>query len=113
MKRGRSQLVLYWDRECKKPIERMPSDEPVDLGETILDGDKKVIEFFLKNEGDRTFYLTNIQTTKRPDLKINFEVTKIRPNQVIPVYLEWDTARAVDDLKFEFLLDGKFYPFGD
>ena len=113
MPRGRSQLVLYWDRQCTKPIERIRTEDPIDLGETILDGDTKIIGFFLKNEGDRTFYLTNIQTTKRPDLKVNFEAQKIRPGQVIPCYLEWDTAKAVDDLKFEFTLDGKFYPFGD
>lgn len=112
MNRGRSQLVLYWDRDCKKPIEKMANDEPIDLGETILDGEKRLIEFFVKNEGDRAFYMTKLDTTKRPDYKVQFEATKILPGQVIPVYLEWDTSKAVDDLKFEFTLDGKFYPFG-
>ncbi len=120
MPRGQVRLRMYWDQECKKPVDQ-PMDEherpiPVDLGEvSYVEGGRKTFELYLRNEGDRTYYIGNIRATDRPDLTIIFEAERriIKPRQVIPLQVIWEMSKAQDDLRFDFGLEGKFYVFGD
>ena len=120
MARGQVKLRMYWDLECRKPLDQ-PMDEherpiPVDLGEvSYVEGGHKSFDLYLRNEGDRTYYIININATNRPDLTIIFNAERriIKPRQMIPLQVIWDMSKAQDDLRFDFGLEGKFYVFGD
>ncbi len=110
MTRGVSRLVLYWDPECTKPVGKK---EAVDLGDTVLDGEKQVFIFHVKNEGNRAFYADGVACTRRPDVTASLSAKRIAPGGVAQFTVEWDTSRAESDLDFQFEIEGKCYPFGD
>ena len=120
MARGNVKLRMYWDQECKQPVEHVRDENeqpvPVDLGEvSYIEGGTKTFQLYLKNEGDRTYYIGNIRVTARVDLTVllNAEKRVIKPSQIIPLDIVWDMAKADEDLRFDFALEGKFYVFGE